>query len=203
MERIPLEKLIVVQLMKEFPEFYGSLRFIIVFTSYASGSFPELDESRPQPHTLFKIHINIIVHRSIYHGLQNGLFSLVFPTRSVYTFLISSMLAIRPIHLILLDQPNIILWIVQILKHLIMQFSPSVISSLLGPNIYPQLLVLKHLRSILFPQDEMVSAHTKQFILVIKSLDRRRVDNGFWSEWLRAFPEFLYDKDLRNSFHRL
>jgi hypothetical protein len=49
-----LEKLIVTQLVKKFPAFYGIRRFITVFTQdHATGPSPESDVFIPHPHTMF------------------------------------------------------------------------------------------------------------------------------------------------------
>jgi hypothetical protein len=44
-----LEKLIVDQLLKKLPSFYGTQKSIAMFT----GPYPELDESTPHPHSVF------------------------------------------------------------------------------------------------------------------------------------------------------
>jgi len=71
-------------------------------------------------------------------GLPSRLLPSGFPTKTLYTPLLSSMPAICPAHLIFsrFDNPNNIGWGVQIIKLIIMKFfSTPVTSSLLGPNI--------------------------------------------------------------------
>jgi hypothetical protein len=48
-----LEKLTVDKLVKTFPAFYGTRRFIAVITKPATGPYPETDESSPQLPNLF------------------------------------------------------------------------------------------------------------------------------------------------------
>jgi hypothetical protein len=59
--RVLLEKLIVAQLVKMFPEFYGTRNFITAFTVTSHGAFPVRDASSPRRHTLFNFHFNIIL----------------------------------------------------------------------------------------------------------------------------------------------
>jgi hypothetical protein len=54
------EKLIVVQLVSNFPVSYATRSFCILITA-AHWTVPERDESIPSPHTKFKIHFNIIL----------------------------------------------------------------------------------------------------------------------------------------------
>jgi hypothetical protein len=73
----------------------------------------------------------------LHHWLLSGLFPLGFPTKTLYTFLSSSMRATWPAHLILLDLIFLMifgyeykLWISSLCN-----FLYSVTSSLWGPNI--------------------------------------------------------------------
>jgi len=50
--KVPLQLLIVIQLVKKLPTFYGIRRFITMFTRVRHCSYPELDSSSPHP-TLF------------------------------------------------------------------------------------------------------------------------------------------------------
>jgi hypothetical protein len=49
--RVLVEKLIVTQLVKKFPTFYGSQMFLTTFKR--TGLFSEPDESNPQLYTIF------------------------------------------------------------------------------------------------------------------------------------------------------
>jgi hypothetical protein len=47
--RVPLKKLTSLQLVKKFPAFYGTRRFITTFTSAATCPYPKPDQSNPYP----------------------------------------------------------------------------------------------------------------------------------------------------------
>jgi len=53
------EKLIVAQLAKTFPSFYGTRRFITVFTTACHWTLSWSGWSSPHPHTLFKVYVTI------------------------------------------------------------------------------------------------------------------------------------------------
>jgi hypothetical protein len=54
MKQSHLQKLIVVQLLKKFPAFYETRKFIIIFSHKpATGHYPEPYDSSSHPHTLF------------------------------------------------------------------------------------------------------------------------------------------------------
>jgi hypothetical protein len=55
-----LGKLIRTQLVNEFPAFYGTRRFITVFTGARHWPYTEPDESNPQSHILFVLRSNLI-----------------------------------------------------------------------------------------------------------------------------------------------
>ena len=88
-----LEKLTVPQLIKKFPTFYGTRRFItVIHKCPPPGTYPEPARSSPTLTSHFlKIHLNIILHLRL--SLPSGLFLLGFPTKTLYKPLFSS-----PIH---------------------------------------------------------------------------------------------------------
>ena len=100
----------------------------------ANCSYHEPDQSSPWSHFL-KIHLNIIPH--LHLGLPSGLFPSGFPTKTLYTLLLSPIHAICPVHLILL---HLITWTIsgeqyRPLSSSLCSFLHSpVTSSLLGPN---------------------------------------------------------------------
>jgi hypothetical protein len=88
--------------VEKFPTFYGTRRFITVFTGarHLSLSSTRLIQSTPS-HVYRKIHFNIAYHPR--RGLPSGLFRSGFPTRIVYAFIISPIRVTCPAHPVLLD----------------------------------------------------------------------------------------------------
>ena len=136
--RVLLEKLTGLQLVKKFPAFHGTRRFITALTSlrYPSLSWASPIQSiYPHPTSLRSI---LILSTHLRLGLPCGLFPSGFPTKTLYTPLSTPIRATCPAHLILLD------FITRtILGEEYKSFSSSlcnllhspVTSSLLGPNI--------------------------------------------------------------------
>ena len=115
-----LEKLTGSQLVKKFPSFYGTRRFITAFTntSHLSLSAASSVQSIP-PHPTSWRSI-LILHSHLRLGLPSCLFPSGFPTNILDTPLLSPIRATCPAQLILLDYPNNSGWGVQIIKLLIM-----------------------------------------------------------------------------------
>ena len=82
--RVLLEKLTGLQLVKKFPTFYGTRKFITVFTSarQLSLSWPNSIQSPPPPTSWRSI---LILSSHLRLGLPNGLFPSGFPTRTLCT----------------------------------------------------------------------------------------------------------------------
>jgi len=100
--RVLLDKLIGSQLVKKLPAFYGTLRFI---TAFASAHHPPLSWARSirsmPPHLTSWSSILLYSHLCL--RLPSGLFPSGFPTKTLYTPLLSPIRATYPAHLILLS----------------------------------------------------------------------------------------------------
>ena len=101
--RVLLEKLASLQLVKKFPAFYGTRRFLTALTSarHLSLSWASpIQSSYPNP-TSWRSILILSSHLSL--GLPSGLFPSGFPISTLYTPLPSPIRATCPAHLTLLD----------------------------------------------------------------------------------------------------
>ena len=101
--RVLLEKLNGLQLVKKFPAFYGTQRFITALTSVRLLSLSwtsPIQSIYPHPTSWISI---LILSSHLRLGLPSGLLTSGFPSKTLYTPLSSPVRATCPTHLILLD----------------------------------------------------------------------------------------------------
>ena len=101
--RVVLEKLTGFQLVKKFPTFYGTRKFITAFTSapHLSLSWASSIHSIPPHPTSWRSILILSFH--LFLGPPSDLFPSDFPTKTVYKHLPSTVRATCSVHLILLD----------------------------------------------------------------------------------------------------
>jgi len=104
--RALLEKLTGLQLVKKFPAFHGTRRFITALTSVRQLSLScasTIQSICPHPTSWRSI---LILSTHLCLGLPSGLFPYGFPTKTLYTPLSLPIRSTCPAHLILLDFIN-------------------------------------------------------------------------------------------------
>ena len=136
--RVLLEKLTGLQLVKKFPAFHGTRRFITALISvrHLSLSWANPIQSIYAHPTSWRSILILSTHLRL--GLPSGLFPSGFPTKTLYVPLSCPMRATCPAHLILLDYITCTLLGEEYrsLSSLLCSLLHSPItSSLLGPNI--------------------------------------------------------------------
>ena len=103
MVRVLLEKLTNLHLVKKYPAFHGTRRFITAITSvqHPSLSWASPIQSICLHPTSWRSILILSTHLRL--GLPSGLFPSGFPSKTLYTPLSSPIRATCPAHLILLD----------------------------------------------------------------------------------------------------
>ena len=94
--RVLLEKLTCLQLVKKFPAFHGTRRFITTLTSlhHLSVSWANpIQSTHPHP-TSWRCNLILSTHLRL--GLPSGLFTSGFPTKTLYSHLSSPIRATCP-----------------------------------------------------------------------------------------------------------
>jgi len=101
--KVLLEKLIGFKPVKKFPTFYGTRRFITAFTSasHLSLSWASSIQSIPPHPTSWRSILILSSH--LRQVLPSGTFPSGFPTKTLYTSLLSPIRSTCPAHPILLD----------------------------------------------------------------------------------------------------
>jgi len=101
--RVLLQKLTGFQLVKKFPPFYGTQKFITAFKSarHLSLSWARSIKFIPPHPTSWRSILILSSHLNL--GLPSCLFPSGFPTKTLYTAYLSPIRATYPAHLILLD----------------------------------------------------------------------------------------------------
>jgi hypothetical protein len=99
MEKI-LEQSVVTQFVTNFPAFYGTRRFIAIYTSH---TLVPVQSQMSSIHTPPCMPLNsiLILYYHLHTGPPSGLFVSGFPTKFSHLFLISTMRATCPVNLIL------------------------------------------------------------------------------------------------------
>jgi hypothetical protein len=119
--RVLPEKLTVPQLLKKFPAFYGTRKFITAFTTarHLSLSWPRSFQSVFSSH-FSNIHFNIIFYVCL--GLPGSLLPSGFTNKTLYMHLFHfpHLLHALPIPFFLYDHPSVIWWGVQRIKFPVM-----------------------------------------------------------------------------------
>ena len=99
--RVPLEQLTGLQLVKKFPTFHGTWRFITALTSVRHLSLSwatPIQSIYPHPTSWRSI---LILSTHLRLGLPSGLLPSCFPTKNLYSPLSSPIRATCPAHLVL------------------------------------------------------------------------------------------------------
>ena len=207
MEHSPFEKLTGSQLVRKFPVFYGTRRFITAITSAR-----HLFLSRPRWNQSINLHPTswrpvVILSSHLCFGLPSGLFPSGFPTKTLYAPLLSPIPTTYPVHLILLDLTirTTVCEEYRSLSHLLCSFLHSpVTSSLLGSNILLSILFSNtlSLRSSLNMSDQVSHPYkTTGKIIGLRSFRQMKQNgNGLLATHMACNKTITYIWPLSNDF---
>ena len=182
------------QLVKKFPAFYGTRRFITTSTRARHlplSWFSSIQSIPPHP-TSWRFILILFSHLRL--GLPSGLFPSGFPTKTLYTPLSSPIRAICPAHLVLLD------FITRTIlgeEYGSLSFSLCnflhfpITSSLLGPNILLYILFSNNLglHSSLNVSEQVPHPYRTTgkiivlYFLIFNFLVSKLEDQSFCTEW--------------------
>jgi hypothetical protein len=148
------------------------------------GSSPHSKECStypyPEPHQSSEYHPKLSLQDPL--GFPSCSFFLAFPTKITYAFLVFSIRATFPIHLILLYLTNYTCD-----EHKLCSFlQPPATSSLLVTNILLTTLILcssLNVRDQVSHRYRTTGKTVVPYILIFKFLDIRREGKMFWTEW--------------------
>jgi len=141
--RVLLEQLTGLQLVKNFPAFHGTRRFITALTSvrHLSLSWANPIQSTYQHPTSWRSILILSTHLRL--GFPSGLFPSGFPTKTLYTPISSPICTTCPAHLILLDFISLSIKIIIIRSiFIILRFETSYIRHSSLHSSYSEMLLI-------------------------------------------------------------